>query len=365
MSLTQSNLTQSNLTQSNLTQEKENTCGICMIPLKKKYGLKKIIHKCDKEQCEWKHEFHITCINKWINMCINTGEGTYPKCPTCNNFCIPIDKIPEKLRSKAETIWSRDFSENIVIEEEEYVEDIAEEEEEEEDIAEEEDEDEEYNRAHYRLDELLSQHTSNSYFPFLGIVICINGEIITKYLNSYLNLKITNTLRDLKNIVLNDNVNIAKNIGVLNPVKLKLQYWLGSSYPSFRVKDLYYCIPPYLKRFSQLKSDYNLNIDDDILLADLYLEYQYNVGKIMNNDSSLINNEETPLAYEYLEKVYFRKKLRWNGPTGPDDYGHFDQAFSNEENDYIPRNYRAYSYDRHSTINSLAWLTLELAVEDL
>ena len=118
MSLTQ--------TQSKLTQETAITCSICMIPLKKKYGLKKIIHKCDKEQCEWKHEFHITCINKWINMCINTGEGTYPKCPTCNEFDIPIDKIPENLRSKAETIWSRDFIQNIVIHQEEYVEDIAE-----------------------------------------------------------------------------------------------------------------------------------------------------------------------------------------------------------------------------------------------
>jgi hypothetical protein len=356
MSLIQSNPEQdktNTLSLGMISSNKENICGICMNSLKKKYGLKKILHKCNKEQCEWKHEFHISCINKWINMRVNTGEGTYPKCPTCNNFCIPIDKIPENLRSKAQTIWDRDFSQTQVIHEEE----------EEEEKEEEEEEEEEYKRAHFRLNELLSQHTGNRDFPFLGIVICVNGEIITKYLNSYLNLKITNTLRDLKNIVLGDNINISKNIGLLNPVKLKLQYWFGSSYPSFRVKNIHYCIPPYLKRFPQLQSDYNLNLDD-ILLSDIYLEYQYKAGKIINNDPSLINIGETPHAYEYLEKVYIQQKLQWNSPTGPDDYGHFDRAFSNEENDYIPRDYRAYSYDKHSTINSLAWITLDLTVKD-
>jgi hypothetical protein len=367
MSLIQSNSEQdkeNKLSPGMISSNKENNCGICMIPLKKKYGLKKIIHKCDSEKCEWKHEFHINCINKWINMCVNTGQGTYPKCPTCNNFYIPIDKIPENLRSKAETLWYRDFSgQNQVIEEEEEEEEeeyVDDEEEEEEEYV----DDEEYKRAHFRLNELISQHTENRNYPFLGIVICVNGEIIKKCLNSYLNLKITNTLGDLKNIILNDNVNISKNIGLLNPVKLKLQYWLGSSYPSFRVKNVHYCIPSYLKRFAQLKSDYNLNIDD-ILLSDIYLEYQYKAGKIINSDPRLINREETPLAYENLEKVYIQQKLHWNSPTGPDDYGHFDRAFSNEENDYIPRDYRAYSYDKHSTINSLAWITLDLAVEDL
>jgi hypothetical protein len=360
------------LIENNLEQEKKNTlspymnssnksndCGICTNPLNKKHGLKKIIHKCDKPQCEWKHEFHINCINRWINMCINTGEGTYPKCPTCNNFCIPTDKIPENLRLKAQTIWYRDFGEYPVINQDINEENIDEEEEEDINV-----EEEEYRTAHFRLDQLISQHTRNYNFPFLGIAVCVDGEIITKYLNSYLNLKINNTLRDLKNIIVNDNINISKKITLLNPFKLKLQYWFSSSYPSFRVKNIHYCIPPYLKTFPQLESDYNLNLDN-IALSDIYLEYQYKAGKIINNERSLINSQETPLAYNYLEKIYIEQKLHWNSPSGPDDYGHYDIAFSNEENDCIPQHFRAYPYDKHSTENSLAWIILDLEVEYL
>ena len=141
----------------------------------KKFGLKKIIHKCDKAVCEWKHDFHIKCINDWINMCINTGEGTYPKCPTCNKYDIPLEKIPEKLKSKAQAIWQRDFIEiNEVELEVEEIQEVQEVEE------------LEFRIARRRLFDILLRNVSDQFLPFIGVIICVNGEPIIKEILLYM-----------------------------------------------------------------------------------------------------------------------------------------------------------------------------------
>ena len=334
----------------------ENTCGICLNSLNKKFGLKKIIHKCDKAVCEWKHEFHIKCINDWINICVNTGEGTYPKCPTCNKFDIPIDKIPEKINLKAQAIWQRDFIERNEVElEVEEIEEVQEAQEVEE---------LEFRIARRRLFDILLRNVAGQFLPFIGVIICVNGETIAKDINTNLKINIRQTLGDLKNSILRHNTVISKKIGLLNPVKFRLKYWTDSSYPTFRAQDIHYCIPPYTRRFEQMESNYDLN-SDDTLLSDIYLDYQYKLSKIYNSEPELINSAETPNAYQHVKDIYLEKNLMWNWSTGPDDPGHYDSAFSNPQNCDIDEDYTAYRYDSKSTIDSISWLTLNLVAEDM
>ena len=99
--------------------EDENACFICWNPMTKKYGKKMIVHKYDKENKsseKWEHSCHEKCLNNWSKQCITVGDGLYPKCPICNDFKIPINKIPKYLRERAIEILEE---ENEVVEEEE------------------------------------------------------------------------------------------------------------------------------------------------------------------------------------------------------------------------------------------------------
>lgn len=334
--------------QGHVSPDEENNCGICLNPLNnKKFGLKKIIHKCNKEGCEWKHEFHIKCINDWIHMCINTGEGTYPKCPTCGNFDIPIDKIPENLKLQAQSIMGANLPIQPVIEEPEP-----------------EQEELEFRIARRRLFDILLRDVSDEFLPFIGVIISVNGQPIIKDISTNLRINIRQKIGDLKNIILGNNVVISKKIGLLNPVKFRLKYWTDSSYPTFRVQDVHYCIPPYTTRFAQMETAYDLN-SDNTLLSDVYLDYQYKLSKIYNSEQELINSVETPYAYQHVTNIYLEQNLGWNESTGPDDPGRYDSAFSNPQNCDIPQDYRAYRYDPKSTIDSISWLSFNLVAEDM
>jgi hypothetical protein len=335
-----------------VSSNEENNCGICLNSLNnKKFGLKKIIHKCDKEVCEWKHEFHIKCINDWIHMCVNTGEGTYPKCPTCGNFDIPIDKIPEKLKSRAQSIMEANLPKvhapapapaPIIVELEEL----------------------EFRIARRRLFDILLRHVTDQFLPFIGVIICVNGEPVVKDISTNLRINIRQKMGDLKNAILEKNIVISKKIGLLNPVKFRLKYWTDSSYPTFRAEDIHYCIPPYTRRFAQMETAYDLN-SDDTLLSDVYLDCQYKMSKIYNSEPGLINSVETPNAYQHLKNIYLEQNLMWNESTGPDDPGRYDTAFSNPQNCDIPQNCRPYRYDPKSTIDSISWLIFNLVAEDM
>ena len=340
----------------------ENKCVLCLNDLNnKKNGLKKIIHKCDKEVCEWQHAFHISCINGWINACLNSGEGKYPKCPTCNKFDIPLEKIPEKLRLKAQTIWERDFYQNVV--EEDYEE--AEEDHEEED-------EEDKNDAISRLLTITSRNEIGKNLPFMACVLVVNGELVGKLMNFHLGIDIKHTLGDLKNAILNHNSLISQELGLFNPVKFRLKYWTNKEYPTYRVENMHYGIPPYTCQFEQLESNCDLH-NDATFLSDIYLDYQHKAGAIIRNGPSRINSEVAPEAYQKIEEVYYhhltqvynKQKLYWNGCTGPDDPGYYDIAFSNEQNSIIPVDLRAYDYSLYSTIDSISWLVLNLVAEDM
>lgn len=329
----------------------ENKCGICLNDLNnKKNGLKKIVHKCDKEVCEWQHAFHINCINSWINNCLNDEEGKYPKCPTCNKFDIPLEKIPEKLKLKAQTIWERD-SNHITLIQEEHEEAVEEHEE---------------AAAETAMRRLLTITSRNEIYnlPFIACMVVVNGELIGQLMNFNLGIDIRHKLGDLKNSILNHNSLISQELGLFNPVKFRLKYWTNKEYPTYRVENMHYGIPPYTCYFEELESNCDLN-NDNTLLSDIYLDYQHKAGEIIRNGPEHINSEFAPEAYQQLEEVYHKQKLYWNGCTGPDDPGCYDIAFSNEQNSIIPIDLRAYEYRMYSTVDSISWLILNLVAEDM
>jgi hypothetical protein len=334
-----------------LTDE-SNSCFICWDPLTKEYGRKEIIHKYDKKNKsseKWQHSCHEKCLNSWIKQCITVGDGIYPKCPICNDFKIPINKIPKALRERATEILEQEQNE---IEEEEEEEPVAIE------------EVQEVVQAKYRLERV--KDWINYTMPFLGILVCFNGVPISKCSNITFNLTINGTFGDLKTALLNKNVDFYKSKGMLHfdniAHNLNIKNWINWKYPSFRLSEIHYGIPPYTSRFEQLDSTYNFN-QDNIRLEDLYLEYQRQAGTIiLGGEANVINNERAPTAYKRLEDVYLKKNIWHHESTGPDDPGYIERGYKNNENPWFPDSklYENGRYGENVTYDSLMWLTVHI-----
>jgi len=332
--------------------ENENSCFICWDPLTKEHGRKEIIHKYDKKNKsseKWQHSCHEKCLNSWIKQCITVGDGTYPKCPICNDFKIPINKIPKALRERATEIL-----EQLEEEEEDEVEPEPVIEEEVEEVV----------QAKYRLERV--KDWINYTMPFLGIVVCFNGVPITKCSNITFNLTINGTFGDLKAALLNKNVYFYKSKGMLHfdnlAHNLNIKNWINWKYPSFRLSEIHYGIPPYTCRFEQLNCTHDFN-DDNIPLSELYLEYQAKAGAIiLGGEANLINNERAPSAYKKLEDVYLKKNIWHHGSTGPDDPGYIERGYRNNENPWFPNSklYENGHYGENVTYDSLMWLTVHI-----
>ena len=336
--------------------ENENSCFICWDPLTKKYGRKEIIHKYDKENKnseKWQHSCHEKCLNSWIKQCITVGDGKYPKCPICNDFKIPINKIPKALRERATEILEQEEEEEE--EEEEIVEEVVEE------VVLEE---EQVVQARHRLQ--CVKDWGHYTMPFLGIVVCFNGVPISKCSNITFNLTINSSIGDLKAALLTRNVDFYKSKGMLHfdniAHNLNIKNWINWKYPSFRLSEIHYGIPPYTSPFEQLDCTYNFN-DNNIRLEDLYLEYQTKAGAIiLGGEQNLINNEQAPSAYKRLEDVYLKKNIWHHGSTGPDDPGYIERGYRNNENPWFPDSklYENGRYGENVTYDSLMWLTVHI-----
>ncbi len=326
----------------------DNSCFICLDPMTKKYGRKEIIHKYDKENKsseKWQHSCHEKCLNTWIKQCITVDK--YPKCPICNDFKIPINKIPKALRERATEILEQE--QNEIEEEQNEIE---------------EEEVEEVVQAKYRLERV--KDWINYTMPFLGILVCFNGVPISKCSNITFDLTINSSMRDLKAALLTRNVDFYKSKGMLHfdniAHNLNIKNWINWKYPSFRLSEIHYGIPPYTSPFEQLNCTHDFN-DDNIPLSDLYLEYQTKAGAIiLGGEQNLINNERTPSAYKRLEEVYLKKNIWHHGSTGPDDPGYIERGYRNNENPWFPNSklYENGHYGENVTYDSLMWLTIHI-----
>jgi hypothetical protein len=172
-------------------------------------------------------------------------------------------------------------------------------------------------------------------------------------------------MRDLKAALLSKNEDFYSSKGLLHfdniAHNLNIKNWISWKYPSFRLKEIHYGIPPYTCRFEQLECTHNFN-DDSIPLSELYFEYQIKAGLIMNGEQNLINNEQTPHAYKKLEDIYFKKDIWHHASSGPDDPGYIERGYRNNENPLFPDSklYENGHYGQNVTWDSLMWLTVHI-----
>ena len=205
----------------------------------------------------------------------------------------------------------------------------------------------------------------NSIAPFLGILVCFNGFPIIKCSNITFNLTINGTFGELKSALLSKNVDFYRSKGLLHfdniAHNLNVKNWINWKYPSFRLSEIHYGIPPYTCRFEQLDCTHNFN-DDNIPLSELYFEYQTKAGLIMNSEPNLINNERTPHAYKKLEDIYLKQDIWHHASSGPDDPGYIERGYRNNENPWFPDSklYENGHYGQNITSDSLLWLTVHI-----
>jgi hypothetical protein len=336
--------------------EEENACFICWNPMTKEYGRKMIVHKYDKKNKsseKWEHSCHEKCLNNWSKQCITVGDGLYPKCPICNDFKIPINKIPKYLRERAIEILEGEEGEG--------------EEEGEEEIVEQEEVEVEPPEVIEATSRLGVVRAWNSIAPFLGILVCFNGVPIIKCSNITFNyLSINSSMRDLKAALLGRNYDFYKSKGMLHwdnlAHNLNVKNWITWKYPNFRLSEIHYGIPPYTCRFEQLECSHNFN-DDSIPLSELYFEYQTKAGAIiLGGEPNLINSERTPNAYKKLDNIYSKQEIWHHDSTGPDDPGYIETAYKNNENPWFPDSKLFHNghYGNKITWESLMWLTVHI-----
>ena len=331
--------------------EYENKCPICFGQMAE--DTITIHEQCDEKNCKlWTHTFHKACINMWIKSCINIQ--VYPTCPECKEK-IPIDKISDELRETAQTLLAED--EDEAAEDEEVAED---------EVA--EDEDDLIPDYIFTANSRLERIQTHDQIPFLGVMVCIDGRHILTISNLLLDLRIGSTIGQLKTNLLQHPDTIFRFDGLLRwkniQHNLSPYNWYKWKYPEYRVTNIHHGVPSYTKDFRHLRSNYDLETDD-VLLADIYRDYQSSVGYILENQETLENDDTEERSFEQkhfceLENVYYRTELRFNHPTGYDDPGYFDKAFVNKNNPFIPEDMRAYSYCPESTYYSLAWLVVHL-----
>jgi hypothetical protein len=286
-----------------------DACAICQEDIDPKN--KKIVHENAKK---WRHQFCGPCIDDWIKACLKKEKN--PTCPLCPDFKIPKQLFP------------------IAAVESDY--DIA------------------HEAALERYNHIMCDYEHTGIMPiFMGIMICINGNYICKLSNYDMGLTMSSSVQDIKTWIGTKGKQIYMISGFTSQQNvshnLSLWNWLQWKYPTIRVANIDYGTP--------LTTDINENLHD-ATLEQIYIKYQTLIGMIHLN-----SDYHSEVVQHHVRKIYRRSNLEWNHPTGPDDPGHYDRAYHNENNPVIPRGLRAYTYNDRATDHSLAWLTVHIEYE--
>ncbi len=304
------------------SSETEEMCNICHCEMSSD---KKMIHRDMSEsrkkrgrKIKWTHQFCTECIDIWIKSCISKNKT--PNCPLCPDFNIPKKKFPI---AKKDTDY--EMANGIAI---------------------------------TRFNNYAHHHRTP---VFMGIMICMNDACILKLTNNDIifenraRLHGLSSMAHIKEWILTKNYDVYCAAGMTHKknisYNLSLTNWLKWKYPSLRITDSHYGMPPFTQRIGTFQE----NIDDDTTVMDIYIKYQTLAGLM-----HLRSDEYPEQEQRHLKNIYTPSNLEWNRPTGIDDPGHYDVAYRNPENPDLPKHLRAYSYDAKSTDNSLAWLVFHV-----
>lgn len=223
-------------------------------------------------------------------------------------------------------------------------------------------------RAETRAQNIVEQHQQHQQhpFPFMGILVCMNGRPLQKkYLNSdpEFNLNPNSTLGELKTRLLDlapefaeqstffCHANLGRHLNNAISAIGVTQY----REPSFKINNMYFGTPFSCDYITDLNLYTHSVLHDDESLVNIYKKYQENIF------SAIYANP----GYTLLTNIYYPHILRWahTGPEGYENYG--TNYFVNPNNPDIPPEFRGSLNNRQSTKHSLAWLVVNIECNTL
>jgi hypothetical protein len=292
----------------------DKECGVCLDdlnngrPLKE---LKKVGNSCG-------HEFHQQCIDDWMK----SGSSNAHRCPICRTD-ISEDQWPPRPISQLSI-----------------------------------------NNSQTKLQQVIAYENSFQPpvpVPFLGIAICINGQMIIKYLNTDFGLGTNNTLNELKTAILSRSSQISSQRGFFCPSNLRrhlnnvvsLTGATTRRESSFRINRIGFGVPISCD-FNFTQINYN---EDALLLKDLYSNYQSRAEHLLYNRSDYARIDDS--VFDNLKSVYKNHQVRNTLGRVTTNY------FLNRYNPDIPEEFRVNQdpdepYIEKATKNSLAWLIVDI-----
>jgi hypothetical protein len=247
----QKKLQQSAVQSSFVQNLEEETCAICCDALSQTQTQTqtqtqiKTLHSGP----HWKHRFHDNCIDEWYLACIENKKT--PCCPLCPGTEFPDDYVPSSTT---------------------------------------------YNKQ-YAIKMFKSITSCPVIAPYIGIMVCMNGNWLFKMTN--LNLYGSHddleynmpyyhefTLWRIKDQILNMNKTIYDKFGDPNETwSNTLSYLFNSEYkyPKLKIINTCYTIPPKCVSFGEMDMS---AIDDSSTLRDIYIDYHTQLEKMKNDPST-------------------------------------------------------------------------------
>jgi hypothetical protein len=247
---------------------------------------------------QWKHEFHKSCIDQWTKECAK--KSRQPCCPICMNFIIKLPLVDGAKEAKYR--WR-----NICYQ---------------------------MNSTFCECDGI--PQTKSLY---MGIMVSMRGRPILKLLQTDCDIDCRWNLGQIKEYIKGLNMQVYHAKGAFDSDNLThnttLSNWTRWKYPVLRVVDAYYGTP-------QLDRMEDVHIPDETSVKDMYIEYQTRISEYDHaNFTDICHRKDYDL---YGERDLRSASIFWNDANPP-----------------IPLEYRAIEDCEKSTINSLAWLVVDVA----
>ena len=273
------------------------------------------------------HPFHTNCINGWINS--DTTNTNREKCPYCR---APIDQAIITQARRPQPIQAIQPIQQSTIQ---------------------------------IRHNLLFPNNTETNKPFLGILICLDGQILKKCLNTELGLGPNSRIPELKTAIIQLSPQLAQQRGYFCSTNLgrdinnTVAAYAGigrQREARFEITSIDFGVPDSCQPIPDLISDLILNASNNTTMGEIYRMYQYKA------EDSLRQQRIHPNYLVMISKVYHKYVQQWR-QTGHDDPGHaVTNYFVNDANPDIPDQFRPVTAQDNpkATELSLGWLIVNI-----